>query len=201
MGGNENPRDHLKELLKRNQKLAQEIQKKSGQLDQLFGQQKDALRNSYKLCETKEDKNRPTDRSPPEPRSRSQPALIIVEDDADDFMLLKRALWKAGATARVWWAHSAAEALGILVEIGPSVAQICMVLDVQLPCSNGLDLVKQIRAAEHGAGVKVAFLTGLTDQATKARALAAGADAFYLKTVDPASLLEIARDLQKLAIR
>jgi CheY-like chemotaxis protein len=122
-----------------------------------------------------------------------------VEDDADDFMLLKRALWKAGATARVWWARDAQEALSILAEVSGPASHVCVVLDVQLPGCSGFDLLDQIKAAQAGSKVKVAFLTGFSDARTVQRVQAQAADAFFTKPVDPAGLIQVARDLQRLA--
>src|SRR5689334_21895096 len=45
------------------------------------------------------------------------PVFIVVEDDADDFMLLRLALAKAGVAARVWWATNVQEAIEILDDL------------------------------------------------------------------------------------
>jgi CheY-like chemotaxis protein len=124
----------------------------------------------------------------------------VVEDEANDFMLLKRALWKAGATARVWWAHDAAEALSLLASLHESTAAICMVCDVRLLGLDGFDLLEKVKATKTKCTVKFAFLTGMCDRATERRAQSEGANGFFIKPSDPADLTNIARQLQKLAL-
>ncbi len=133
-------------------------------------------------------------------RASSLPVLIVVEDDPNDFALLKRALWKCGATARVWWAHTADEAMEILAQVDGSVTNICVVTDVRLPGFDGFDLLGHIRARRGRARIKFAFLTGMADQKTERRAYACGADAFFVKPSDLNGLIQISRSLQRLAL-
>ena len=123
----------------------------------------------------------------------------MVDDDADDFMLLKRALFKAGATVRVWWAHNGQEATAILADTECSSSAICVVMDVRLLGMDGFDLIDQIKARKGLGRLKCAFLTGMSDKRTEGCAYAHGADAFFAKPCDSAALVEIARALQKLA--
>lgn len=150
-----------------------------------------AYRNSGGLAE------RPP--NPPLKRASSVPVLIVIEDDPDDFMLLKRALNKAGASARVWWAHDVSEALGVLADVESSAPCVCVVLDIQLPGGNGFEVLEQMKKRPSLCPVRFAFLTGMTDRATADRAAAVGADGFFVKPVRCEELIQVARSLQKLA--
>jgi PleD family two-component response regulator len=127
------------------------------------------------------------------------PVLILVEDDPDDFLFLKRALWKTGATARVFWAHDASEAMKILTEVESRTLLICMVADVKLPVVNGFELLAQVRARMGCERVRFAFVTGCSDQRTKDRACACGVDGFFVKPALSEGWIEVARALQRLA--
>ena len=98
--------------------------------------------------------------------------LILVEDDPNDFMLLKRALWQVGASVRVWWAKSSLEALQILDQVKSTGARVCMVADVRLPDIDGFELLKAVKATPGTLDLKFAFLTGSVDERLKTRAQA-----------------------------
>jgi CheY-like chemotaxis protein len=136
---------------------------------------------------------------PQQAESTAPPVMIVVDDDADDFVLLKRALWKAGSPARVWWAKDANEALSILGTVQSAGGRICIVSDLRLPDRDGLELLRQVRQLHSPCRVRFALLTGLANEETEARAKELGADAFYVKPAGAFDLVEIARALQTLA--
>jgi DNA-binding response OmpR family regulator len=125
--------------------------------------------------------------------------LLVVEDEADDFVLLNRALRKAGGGAVVSWAKTAAEALALLSQLEVQARVICVVADLGLPAIDGFELLHQIKARPIRACVKFAFLTGRPDRTSEMRALACGADAFFVKPATSEELVAIAEALQRLA--
>ncbi|MFO1498196.1 MAG: response regulator [Verrucomicrobiota bacterium] len=131
---------------------------------------------------------------------QSPPVLIVVENNADDFARLKRALWKTGSTLRVWWAHNGEEAQLILDTVKSSAPSICVVADVQLPGGDGFELLEKIKGRPSPVRVKFAFLTRHIHQKTKDRAYAAGGDGFFVKPNDPAEFIPIARALHRITI-
>jgi CheY-like chemotaxis protein len=135
----------------------------------------------------------------PRPDRTKYPVLIVVEEDSDDFMLLKRALYKSGASARVWWAHDAEEAWSTLNAVESSASGICVVMEIRMAGSDGYELLERLRSKKTACPVKFAFLTGMGDQATEARAAAMGVDGFFVKPVAAVNLIPIARTLQRLA--
>lgn len=140
-----------------------------------------------------------TNASPELGRRRLQPILIVVNAHRDDFTFLKRALWKTGATARVWWAQDVPEALRILSVVEGTGAPVCIISDLQLPGCGGIELLGQMRSRPASGRIRFVILTGAHDPQVAARALDSGADAYFVKPSRPADLYEIARALQKLA--
>jgi two-component system response regulator FixJ len=66
--------------------------------------------------------------------------------------------------------------------------QGCVVLDLNLPVLSGLDLITIMR--ERGIRFPVVFITGRSDEETRARALKSGAVAFLDKPVREDALME-----------
>src|SRR5438477_13192503 len=64
----------------------------------------------------------------------------------------------------------------------------CLILDVRMPGMSGLDLQRQLRAAN--SQIPIVFITSHTDDDARARALADGAVAFLYKPCRKEVLLE-----------
>src|SRR6266545_701894 len=64
----------------------------------------------------------------------------------------------------------------------------CLILDVRMPGMSGLDLQRQLRAAN--SRIPIVFITSHADDDARARALAAGAVAFLYKPCRKETLLE-----------
>lgn len=78
-----------------------------------------------------------------------------------------------------------------IVEHKPDVA----VIDIGLPGMDGIELTKRVRAASPGTHVVIVTMIDVEEEVVAA--LAAGADAYCLKSSDPAALIDavrIARD-------
>jgi len=76
-----------------------------------------------------------------------------------------------------------------LIEAMPSLPVDCIVLDVQMPGLNGLQV--QERLARTGHQYPVIFITAHDDSALREQALAAGALAFLRKPFDEELLIRI----------
>jgi len=126
--------------------------------------------------------------------------LLVVEDEADDFVLLDRALRRSGGGAAVRWAQSATEALAILERLEAHAQTICVVADLQLPDLDGFELLQRIKERSSHARLRFAFLTGRPDPTTETRAQACGADAFFVKPANAEDLMTIAAALHDLAL-
>jgi FixJ family two-component response regulator len=113
---------------------------------------------------------------------KSDPIIAIVDDDASAREGLQSLIRSAGWTVETF--VSAQEFLARLGAEAPS----CLILDLQLPGLNGLDLQK--RMAEVGLEIPIVFLTGHGNIPASVQAMKAGAVEFLTKPLDEQKLLE-----------
>ncbi len=95
--------------------------------------------------------------------------LLIVDDDDVDRLALKRTLARAGVNADIAEAAGPEEALALL----HANTFDCVILDYQLPGTDGLQVLHSIRAA--GNRTPVIALTGQGDEQTAVELMKAGA--------------------------
>ena len=107
--------------------------------------------------------------------------VLLVEDDPGDALLVKELLSETDLKIELDRAMSVAEALLRLADAD------CVLLDLALPDSFGLDGLRTVLAANTQAAVIV--LTGLSDASLGALAVASGAQDYLIKAdVDPSLL-------------
>jgi FixJ family two-component response regulator len=104
---------------------------------------------------------------------RALPVVYVVDDDISVRESLELLIHTAGWQAELF--ESAREFLRRPKASVPS----CLVLDVNLPGLNGLDLQKQVVADR--ANMPIIFITGFGDVPTSVRAMKAGAVEFLTK--------------------
>ena len=119
----------------------------------------------------------------PNQMSKPGPLIAIVDDDESIRRSVKRLMMSAGLRAESY--SSGQELLHAIKTNLPD----CLVLDVQMPGMNGLEI--QDRLAASGIRVPIVFVTGYEDSMAEARALKAGAAAFLYKPFSNRSLLEV----------
>jgi serine phosphatase RsbU (regulator of sigma subunit) len=100
-------------------------------------------------------------------------AVLLVEDDPGDAFLVGELLAEVEPDLRLTVVTSVADALGLLADCE------CVLLDLNLPGTDGLDGLHAILGADPGAAVCV--LTGLDDEHLGTAALAAGAQDYLVK--------------------
>jgi len=114
------------------------------------------------------------------------PTVFIVDDDISVRESLEALIGAAGWRPEVF--ASANEFLDHRQAAGPS----CLILDVNLPDLNGLDL--QAHIAEAQAHMPIIFVTGYGDVPMTVRAMKAGAIEFLTKPINKDVLLAAVRD-------
>jgi serine phosphatase RsbU (regulator of sigma subunit) len=102
--------------------------------------------------------------------------LLLVEDDAGDFLLVEEMLADSGMRATLSWARTLAEARAVLRRDG---MPDCVLLDLHLSDAHGTDVVRQLLAA--APAVPVVVLTGLAEENAGLAAVAAGAQDYLIK--------------------
>ena len=111
------------------------------------------------------------------------PVVLVVDDSEDMRVLVRTALTTSGFA--VHEAANAADGLTAISEVNPD----CVVLDVDMPGTSGIEMLRQLR---QGAGptVAVVVLTGSAGFEPKAEAYALGADDYIVKPIAPRELVE-----------
>ena len=116
-----------------------------------------------------------------------QPARVfIVEDDDSVRESLCRLLSSEGYCVQAF-----ASARAFLDAAPPDDTPTCLILDVFLPGSSGLELQRQLVAA--GAAMSIVFLTGRGDIPMSVMAMKAGAVEFLTKPFLPSELIASVR--------
>jgi len=110
------------------------------------------------------------------------PLVLVVDDDPDIRASLTDMFNSVGMDTLVF--ASTAELLKHDMPDRPS----CLILDLRLPGSSGLDL--QARLAEDGVNIPIIFITGYADVPTSVRAMKAGALDFLPKPFREQELLD-----------
>ncbi|MBB5460276.1 response regulator transcription factor [Paraburkholderia sp. Cpub6] len=108
-----------------------------------------------------------------------EPVVFVVDDDDFVRTALARLIRSAGHRVEVF-----ASAGEFLAGVNAAACPACLVLDVQLPDINGLQLQRKLDGA-----VPIIFITGYGDIPMSVHAMKAGASDFLAKPVSEADLL------------
>ena len=103
----------------------------------------------------------------------ARPRIVLVEDDDGDALLVRELLSEASAQVSLQHAGSLTRAKPMLADAD------CVLLDLGLPDSQGLDGLRWLN--EHAPGVAVVVLTGLADEHLGEAAVRAGAQDYLVK--------------------
>jgi two-component system cell cycle response regulator DivK len=112
------------------------------------------------------------------PDSSSGGRILIVDDHELNLRLLERLLEREGRSVRA--ADSLAAAERALAEEHPAM----IVLDLNLPDGNGLELTRRLKSEPSTASIPIVACTAAVMPADEDRAREAGCDAFVAKPID-----------------
>ena len=127
--------------------------------------------------------------------------ILLVEDNSDDELLTLRALKKNHIANEVVVARDGVEALDFLFATGEhagrdaSVQPQLVLLDLNLPRINGLEVLKRIRADERTRFLAVVVLTSSKEDEDVMRSYTNGANAYVRKPVEFERFTEAVRTL------
>lgn len=114
--------------------------------------------------------------------SNLTPIVAVVDDDESVCRSIKRLLRSVGIEAETF--AGGAEFLDTLAAI-PSYRPACVILDVQMPGINGLDLQRQLLPMS----LPVIMITAYDEMSAREAAMAAGATAYLRKPLNGAILI------------
>jgi two-component system, chemotaxis family, chemotaxis protein CheY len=125
---------------------------------------------------------------------------LIVEDDFTSRLLLQEILKGYGPTHIAVNGREAVDAVRTALKAGQPYDLIC--LDIMMPEMDGQAALRQIRGLEEARGIystdgtKIIMTTALGDLKNSTRAFMALCDAYLVKPIDKAKLLEHLRAYQ-----
>lgn len=127
--------------------------------------------------------------------------ILLVEDNADDEALTRRALRKANVANRVVVARDGVDALDYLFATGAhagrdarDVPQLVL-LDLKLPRVDGLEVLRRIRTDSRTALLPVVILTSSNEERDRIQGYTLGANSYVRKPVDFAQFAEAVQHL------
>jgi len=127
--------------------------------------------------------------------------ILLVEDNPDDEALTLRALQKNNIINEVVVARDGVEALDFLFGTGAYAGRDLglmpevILLDINLPKINGLEVLEKIRANERTRLLPVVILTTSNEEQDKIKSYTLGANSFIRKPVDFQQFSEAIRQL------
>jgi two-component system response regulator len=127
--------------------------------------------------------------------------ILLVEDNADDELLMLRALKKNHILNRVIVARDGVEALDYLFSTGEHAGKDAeplpqlILLDLKLPKLNGLEVLKRMRAEKRTKYIPVVVLTSSTEEQDIISSYDLGANGFVQKPMDFNEFVEVANQL------
>lgn len=120
----------------------------------------------------------------------SDKAILLVEDNPDDVILITRALRKGGVTNPIIEVGNGVEAVDYLYGTGKyegrtqSDRPAVILLDLKLPQFGGLDVLKKLRNDPLMSQIPILVLTSSSEQYDIIRSYGYGADGYIRKPVD-----------------
>jgi two-component system, cell cycle response regulator DivK len=110
---------------------------------------------------------------------RAMTTALIIEDNENNLELIRFILEQGGYKTR--FAMTGLEGVQQVLSIPPDF----VILDIQLPDINGLEVLKRIRASKVGKDIPVIAMTSYAMSGDKDKLLAAGCTAYIEKPIDP----------------
>ena len=129
----------------------------------------------------------------------SQPAILYVEDEPSDVVLLRVAFTRAGLTNPVHIAVDGAEAIDYLTGNGPFADRnlhplpALVLLDLNLPKKSGFDVLSWIRQQPQFSSLPVVIYTSSVGLIDKDTARLLGATDCFIKRSAVSHIAELAR--------
>jgi len=125
--------------------------------------------------------------------------ILLVEDNADDEALTRRALAKNNIQNTIVVAHDGVEALDCVFGTGSfkndPLAPVVVLLDLKLPKIDGLEVLRRIRADARTRLLPVVILTSSKEEKDVVNGYGLGANSYIRKPVDFGQFVEAVRQL------
>jgi CheY-like chemotaxis protein len=125
------------------------------------------------------------------------PTILLVEDNANDLLLIQRAIRKAKLANPIQVATNGEEAIAYLAGGAPFADRelyplpILILLDLKLPRKSGLEVLEWLRERPQLRRINVVVLTSSRESSDVNLAYDLGVNSYLVKPVSPDALLEM----------
>jgi CheY-like chemotaxis protein len=123
--------------------------------------------------------------------------ILLVDDDEVDVMTVKRAFSKANITNKVYVATDGIEALELLRSDGIPPSRRLVLLDLNMPRMNGIELLREIRTDPALQVITVIVLTTSNEDRDRVEAYQLNVAGYLLKPVTFHAFVEVMSTLNK----
>ncbi|MGZ4090449.1 MAG: response regulator [Bacteroidia bacterium] len=112
--------------------------------------------------------------------------ILLIEDDYLDVESVKRSLKKLGVNHTLYVAHNGVDGLAILTgnSTGAKVIPDVILLDINMPKMNGLELLRIIKSYYSLNHIKIFIVTTSSEEHDKIASQSAGVDGYIIKPLD-----------------
>lgn len=128
--------------------------------------------------------------------------ILLVEDNPDDIEITKRALKEAKVVNKLWITRDGQDALDFLFHKGQykdrdsSPRPGLILLDINLPKVNGLDVLKKIKEDNELKAIPVVILTVSKRDEDIIRAYDSGCNSFIQKPVEFDKFVQVVKQIE-----
>ncbi len=109
--------------------------------------------------------------------------VLVIEDNEDNMKLITFILEKNGYQTIT--AETGAQGIQMAISEKPDL----ILLDIQLPDMNGLDVLKAIRNSESNGGIPIIAVTSFAMSGDRERLLDAGCNGYIEKPINPETFI------------
>jgi len=123
--------------------------------------------------------------------------VLYAEDDPDDVFFFQRAFKKVAPAGSLFVVENGAQAIAYLAGKNPFLDRAAhplpnlVLLDINMPVSNGFEVLAWIRAQPELSHLPVVVLTSSNNDADRSRATALGANGYLVKPGQPDGLADL----------
>ena len=127
--------------------------------------------------------------------------VLLVEDNQEDAVLALRALRKNNIENHVYVVRDGVEALDFLfctnkfAKRNPRDLPELVLLDIDLPTLNGLEVLRRVRANDRTRRLPVVILSSSNEEQTIVESYKSGANSYVSKPTDFTQFMESVREL------
>lgn len=123
----------------------------------------------------------------------SLPAVVLVEDNPDDAILIREAYRRTSIRNPLAVARDGIEALAIALDPATGERPGLMFLDLTLPRLGGVEVIAQLRESPRTMTMPIVVLSSSTERGDIAASYAAGANSYLVKPLAFTSLERLLR--------